>query len=126
MEDYVERAETVMKSLGKSNSNRPGRLNFDLTTSKIRGILSLVNDIYNSESIRNDDLLTEENIAKTQMIRVRMLYEAGREEATRRFVEKSGLLEEIKKIGNSRKNFIEFARYVEALVAYHRYLGGKD
>ena len=32
----------------------------------------------------------------------------------------------IKGIGNSRAEFIRFARYMEALVAYHRFFGGKD
>ena len=36
------------------------------------------------------------------------------------------LLEYLKGVGDSREAMIQFAHYVEALVAYHRYLGGRD
>ena len=35
-------------------------------------------------------------------------------------------LEYLKGVGDSREAMIQFAHYVEALVAYHRYLGGRD
>ena len=42
------------------------------------------------------------------------------------FVEQAKLLEYLKGVGDSREAMIQFAHYVEALVAYHRYLGGRD
>ena len=44
----------------------------------------------------------------------------------RDFVEKAKLLEYIKGISSSRAEMIRFAHYMEALVAYHRFLGGKE
>ena len=65
--------------------------------------------------------------AKLQMLRIRILYEAGRDERdVKPFVEKSKLLEYIKGIQMNREKFIQFAHYMEALVAYHRYYGGRD
>lgn len=115
---YVDQAERVMQALSTS---RPA-----LTTSKIRNILSRISDIYNKEVKRTEETLAPENQAELQMVRVRIAYECGREEAVRQFVEKSELLNYIKGVGNSRVEFICFARYMEALVAYHRFFGGKD
>jgi len=36
------------------------------------------------------------------------------------------LLDLLNHMGDSRENFIKFARYMEALVAYHRFHGGRD
>ena len=56
------------------------------------------------------------------MMRVRVLYEAGRDEKTvAPFVKEAKLLEYIKGIGTSREKCLLFAHYMEALVAYHRY-----
>ena len=62
-----------------------------------------------------------------QRMRVKIIYDAGRDEdAVKPFVIKSNILSYLLDIGNSRLKFMNFAHYVEALVAYHRYLGGKD
>ena len=57
---------------------------------------------------------------------MRIIYDAGREQAVREFVEKAQLLEYIKGIGKSRAEMIQLAHYMEALVAYHRYYGGRE
>lgn len=57
---------------------------------------------------------------------VRVIYESGRDSGTKEFVEKTKLLEYLKWIGNDRKRLIRFTRYMEALVAFHRYFGGKE
>ena len=51
-----------------------------------------------------------------------LAYQAGRERAVKPLYEE--LVIEIDKIGESKKKFVEFARYVEAIVAYHKYYGG--
>ena len=68
----------------------------------------------------------EESQLKLMRLRVRIIYDAGREQAVREFVEKAQLLEYIKGIGKSRAEMIQFAHYMEALVAYHRYYGGRE
>ena len=107
--------------------------NQQITTTKLRSIYSLILDIYNSERSRDDKALEEANRLKLQMIRVRIAYEVGREDrgnAVGTFIQNTNLIGYIKWIesnepGNSRENFMNFARYMEALVAYHRFYGGK-
>ena len=70
--------------------------------------------------------LLPDSAAKLGMMRVRTAYEAGRDSAVKNFVEQAKLLQYIKGIGLDRKAFLNFAHYMEALVAYHRYYGGKD
>ncbi|HHW46878.1 MAG TPA: type III-A CRISPR-associated protein Csm2 [Clostridiales bacterium] len=123
--EYVRAAEEVMIKLGKYNE-KTGTYFFKITTSKIRSFLSLSNDIYNIEIRSKDENLTEESINKLNRMRVRILYEAGRYEEVKAFVENSKIISYIKGIGTSRKKFLDFAQYLEALVAYHRFLGGKS
>lgn len=116
--DYVDQAEAVMRELSQGYMR--------LTTSKIRNILSRISDIYNTEVGRTEDMLSSDSESSLQMARIRIAYECGREDSVKQFVEKSKLLRYIKGVGNSRIEFIRFARYMEALVAYHRFFGGKD
>lgn len=118
-EDYVDAADAVMQQLSQSNA-KGGKL----TTSKLRNILTLVSDIYNTENRRRDDAISSESAAKLQMLRIRVLYEAGREQSVKKFVETSKLLAYIKGIDKNRENMLRFCHYMEALVAYHRFYGG--
>ena len=111
-EDYVDAAERVMRALFANRSR--------ITTTKMRGFLTLVNDIYNVENLRTEAKL------KLMRLQVRMVYDAGRERDVKDFVEQAKLLEYLKDVGDSREEMIRFAHYMEALVAYHRYLGGRD
>ena len=115
--NYVDEAERVMSELKAKRG---------ITTSKIRAIYALVADIYNVENLRSEAELLEESQLKLMRLRVRIIYDAGREQAVRAFVEKAQLLEYIKGIGKSRAEMIQFAHYMEALVAYHRYYGGRE
>ena len=117
-EDYVDAAERVMCALFANRSR--------ITTTKMRGFLTLVNDIYNVENLRTEAKLSAESKLKLMRLRVRMVYDAGRERDVKDFVEQAKLLEYLKGVGDSREEMIRFAHYMEALVAYHRYLGGRD
>lgn len=121
-DDYVETAEKVIRQIGnifKSNQ---------ITASKIRRLLGLVMDIYNKEQLRSDATLLPTSQAALQALQIRVIYEVGRENMTRIFVQKAKLIEYLKWVGTSRENFVAFAHYMEALVAYHRYydLGKKE
>ena len=116
--DFVDKAELVMQEIQSQRIR--------ITTSKIRNLLSLVSDIYNVEKLRTDAELLPESVAKVGMMRVRTAYEAGRDANTKDFVEKAKLLSYLKGIGTNREDLIRFARYMEALVAYHRFYGGKE
>lgn len=116
-DDYVDQAERIMRNLmenGKTVSN-----------SKIRKLLSLVSEIYNEENRSTEKELQEKNVVKINLMRVRVAYECGRDNAVKDFVAKTKLLEYLKGISRDRADLIRFAHYMEALVAYHRYLGGE-
>ena len=72
------------------------------------------------------DKLPEEICSRIEYLRVRFLYEAGRETAVKNMVEKAGIIEILKNVKGSKKNYVLFNRYMEALVAFHKYYGGKD
>lgn len=117
-EDYIDRADAIMKEMSEQRQN--------ITTSKIRNLLSRVSGIYDAERLRTEPALTKESIAGIGMMRIRTAYECGRDRDTKLFVEKARLLQYLKGIGDSREDLIAFAHYMEALVAYHRFYGGKE
>lgn len=117
-EDYVDEAERIMRSL----MSQPKKV----TTSKIRNLLSLVTDIFNTENIRTEEKLLPESIVKLNLMRVRVAYECGRDDTVKNFVAQTNLLEYLKGISTDRADLIRFAHYMEALVAFHRYFGGKE
>lgn len=117
-EDYVDEAERIMRSL----MSQPKKV----TTSKIRNLLSLVTDIYNEENIRTEEKLRPESVVKLNLMRVRVAYECGRDDTVKNFVAQTSLLEYLKGISTDRADLIRFAHYMEALVAFHRYFGGKE
>ena len=126
-ENYVDEAERIMRALISSGTT--------VTTSKIRNLLSLVTDIYNDESIRTEDKLKPDSVVKLNLMRVRVAYEYGRDNGEsvgkdkvypmREFITQAHLREYLKGISTDRADLIRFAHYMEALVAFHRYLGGK-
>ena len=127
-EDYVDEAERIMSNL----MSQPKKV----TTSKIRGLLSLVTEIFNVENLRTEEVLLPESVVKINLMRVRVAYEYGRDTGEsvgkdkaypmKDFISKSHLLEYLKGISTDRADLIRFAHYMEALVAFHRYFGGKE
>ncbi len=96
------------------------------STSKIRNILSMINDIYNDTLHYKEDKIDNELKGRVQYLRMRIAYEAGREKIVMDFEKKAHLMDYIKEIGDNKQNLILFCHYMEALVAYHKYYGGKD
>lgn len=128
--DYVDKAENAIKSLvEESKKNNRGKVSI-VTTSKIRNILAMTADIYNQVLANSSEKLSNEIYGRIQYLRVRMLYECGRDdsrdEKVKKFVERTQLLEILKEIGTSKSNYILFNKYMEALVAFHKYYGGKE
>jgi CRISPR-associated protein Csm2 len=113
--NYVDEADNVMQEIKKKPSN------LQITTSKLRNLFTLVMDVFNAEQLRTEEKLTSNSLAKIQRMRIRIVYEAGREKSTEEFVNKAKLIEYIKDIGDNREKLIKFAHYMEALVAYHRF-----
>ncbi|NLG33497.1 MAG: type III-A CRISPR-associated protein Csm2 [Syntrophomonadaceae bacterium] len=121
--DYPAQAEIVIMELKKFLGRKYGQF----TTSKIRNILSRVSEIYNDVSLTQNEVLDQDIQNRIAYLKIRLVYECGREpDIIKPFVEKAKLLELLNAIGDSRKRFIDYAHYMEALVAYHRYYGGRD
>ncbi len=116
--NYVDTADNVIKGLCNPKPK--------ITTSQIRNILSMVSELYNDERQEHGKELSAEMQSRIQYLRLHIAYEAGREDHVREFVENAGLLDVIKDIGKDREKLMTFCHYMEALVAYHRYYGGKD
>lgn len=127
-ENIVEMADKVIQSLPKDR-----RGNIALKTSQIRKFLAAVNSLSNRVVIYKirhpKEELSDELAGEIQYLQVMLAYQCGRRETgkdVKPFVEQAELMPRIKAIGKDRKKFEQFARYVEALVAYHKYHGGRD
>lgn len=116
-EDYVKQAEDII--LKEEWFRR-------ITTSKIRRLFSLLIDSYNLESIYTDKTLKPETVRQLHLAQIRMLYEAGRDKNVKAFLESTKLVHYLKGIKDDHDAFINYFHYMEALVAYHKYFGGKE
>ena len=120
--NYSDVAQNVIKTL--SQPNKYGRINI-ISTSQLRNILAMSADIYNQVVPLEKDLTDEIN-SRIEYLRVRCFYEAGRERLVKDFMRKSQIPEILREINGEKKNFILFNHYLEALVAFRKYYGGKD
>lgn len=124
-QNYVEEAEQAIIRL-KEKKNKNGKTVEMVTTSKLRNLLAMTADIYNIVMNCDTDTINEELCSRIEYLRVRFMYEAGREPKVKALLEETSILELLKQINGSKKNYILFNRYMESLVAFHRYYGGKD
>ncbi len=120
--NYSDVAQNVIKTL--SQPNKYGRINI-ISTSQLRNILTMSADIYNQVVPLEKDLTDEIN-SRIEYLRVRCFYEAGRERLVKDFMKCSKIPEILREINGEKKNFILFNHYLEALVAFRKYYGGKD
>ena len=124
-ENYVAKAESVILKLSKQ-VNKQGKLVAMVTNSKIRNLLSMSADIYNQVLDCKDDKLPQELNGRIEYLRVRYIYEAGREPRVKDLVIQGELLEILKEIQGSKKNYILYYHYMEALVAFKRFWNKND
>lgn len=122
----VKKAEEAIKRLKGKKDKWNGRPIPMVTTSKIRNLLAMSSDIYNNVIVLQDDKLDDELIGRIEYLRMRFVYECGREPKVKDFVEEAQLLDILCEIGDSKRNYILFNRYMESLIAYHKYYGGRD
>lgn len=119
--NYVDLAEACVQRLEKDKRGK-----MLLTTSKIRNLLSMISAIYNDVVRTNEDVLNEDIQERIQYLRMRFIYEAGRDGAVKNLLETAEISEMIAGIKNSKEKCLLFCRYMEAIVAYHKFYGGKD
>ncbi len=123
--DYVDKAERAIKELSTKKDKRERSIPI-VTTSKIRNLLAMVSDIYNDVNNNKDEKLSNEIVGRIAYMKLRFYYEAGREASVKCLLETAKVFDIINEIGNSRSNYILFSRYMEALVAFRKFYGGKD
>lgn len=115
---YVDEAEKVIQGLMKN-----GDKSKEITTNQVRNILSLFNELYDMVRNQPEKEIADNVVSHIQYVRVRVVYSAGRDEKVKKFVNQSGLLNHLKEIGSSRDNLLLVCKYMEALVAYHKFYG---
>lgn len=133
--NYVDMAEDVVSELVR---DKEGKLL--LTTTKIRSLLSMVSTIYNEVLHYPLDKLNEDIVERLKYLKMRFAYEAGREDNNkkekkngkkienpiRNLIRVAEIFETIEWIGDDKQRCILFCKYMESIVAYHKFYGGKD
>lgn len=108
-----------------------------VTTSQIRKFLTAVNTVtekvnaYKLEKTDDYDTLPVELQAQIKYLKVKLAYQIGRNRnkwgnPVEDFEKEAGLMSLIDGIKSSTKEYEKFAHYIEALVAFHKFYGGKD
>ena len=113
--NYVDQAEDVVKHL---SANKNGKIL--ITTSKIRNILSLINELYAMVN-KADKKLDADIQSRVQYTRMKIVYEAGRDNYVKEFCDKSDILEYLKGVGDSTDDLLLVCHYMESLVAFHKF-----
>ena len=119
--NYVDMAENAVKRLERNKNG-----NLILTTSKIRNILSMISTIYNEVIHHPADKLNEDMVERLKYLKMRFAYEAGREKAVKNLIEVAKIFEIIDWVGNDKQRCILFCKYIESIVAYHKFNGSRD
>lgn len=126
---YVMAAEDRIKSLKRGKDNK-----FGLTTSQLRKFLSMIVSLKQKveQEVRKNhsDTLSADLKMEIYFLKVMISYQAGREQGyghyIQDFIDKTEVIKFIEEIEDDAQKFRIFCKYVEALVAYHKYYGGKD
>lgn len=124
--DVVSDAEKVIVNLEKDKYGK-----IALTTSQVRKFLTAINvvrnkvDLYIAQNKETKEL-SSELVAEVKFLKVNLLYQAGRINTVKQFMNTANLGNIIDNIGKDTKKFQKLCKYVEALVAYHKFYGGKD
>ena len=100
-ENYVKTAENVIKKLIQEIEQKKSRIGL-VTTSKIRNLLAMTAEIYNDVINSTDERLSQGVIGRINYLKVRVVYEAGREPSVKNFVVGAELLDCLDDIKGSR------------------------
>jgi CRISPR-associated protein Csm2 len=115
MDNNLEAMNKYASELGALFKEPPDRKNKPLSSSQIRTILDELQRMDNNQ------------IQSINLLRPKIAYAAGRHGG--RVKELQQVLEESIKFvlqGNTPEHFVRFKYFVEAIVAYHRFHGGKE
>lgn len=123
-ENYVDKAEKAIKNLKRNKRDDRNPDAFLLTTSKIRNLLNLTSNLYDESNSKDYSRLED----KVAYLRVQFVYQAGREFSVKNLVEEADILRALQEVQQmkNKEALQRFCRYMEALVAYFKFYGGKD
>ena len=133
--DIAAEAERVITSMRVPKRGENDMI-LRLKTNQIRKFLTAVNMVTNKIDVwhmkhSESKELPDDLAAEVKYLKVRLAYQAGRdkekqEKEVRNFIEKADLFARIDAIGRDFNRYQDFAHFVEALVAYHKFYGGKE
>lgn len=103
-DNYVKLAEKTILDL-KGRKDKRGREIKIVTTSKIRNLLAMAADIYNEVINSQSEVLSEEIKGQINYMKIRFVYESGREATVKNLVEQADILTHIDEIGDSREDY---------------------
>lgn len=123
-ENYVDKAEKAIMNLKRNERDKRNPDAFLLTTSKIRNLLNLTSNLYDESNSKDYSRLKD----KVAYLRVQFVYQAGREFSVKNLVEEADILRALQEVQQmkNKETLQRFCRYMEALVAYFKFYGGKD
>lgn len=126
MEDIAGKAEAAVKKLYDK-----GNKSIKVKTNQIRKFLTAVNSLTNKITVYQAQTgeaktLPNDIAAEVKYLKVKIAYQMAREKDVKDFENEAKLSPMIDGIGTDATKYKEFAKYVEALVAYHKFYGGKD
>ena len=122
-ENYVDLAEARMRlHSGK------------VSTSRLRNLLSIITDCYHTEKRSKEERISEDTAEALNHMRSLIAYKMEWSQEKSRFNRFGWFIQEVKLLeylysvtdSQSRKAFLRFFYYLESLVAYHKYMGGKE
>lgn len=123
--NFADQAEQVINEFvrkdkhGKEFIKKP-------SNSQIRNLLELTTNLYNHARKEKTDVLSTDIQSDVQYVKMKFAYAAGRNTDVKNFVEKADLINRISMIKDSKAELMLFCKYMESLVAYHRFHGGSD
>lgn len=124
--NYVTQADAVMQGIRDYHKQKNRGFAKVVTTSKIRNLLAMTADIYNDAVNCKKDTLPSALVEKILYLKVRFVYEAGRDQGVKELIEEAHILKHLEDIRTNRQQFIYFSRYMEALVAYRKFYCGDN
>lgn len=117
--DYVKQAENIIREHLEQSYKC-------ITSNKIRNVLTLMNELYNMARVDSKPELDEKTLSHIQYVKMRLVYESGRDDTVKSFINYSGLLSHLDSIKNNKEELFLVCRYTEALVAYHKFYAPKE
>ena len=128
-DDIAGKAEKII--LGLKNDRLLGGTN-GLTTNQIRKFLTAVTTLTNKITLYRHQQeqtreLSEDLAKEVRFLKVKLAYQVARgNKGVKRFAEDTQLKEYIDTVGTDLKEYMAFAQFIEALVAYHKFYGEKE